>query len=148
MDQLSLSQSQTSLLYMKDDWVWQMALHEKQWTENHLKQFYIHKHQKWDAQTNWCTDRQNHHRLLTTLCCTWELGSIVKSVHQTYSKAPLEQGTWQKYPAVIHSIITYITFIHTCESVHLLCELLHGLVRKGLLAPCKNKDIWFPIACN
>lgn len=42
MDQLSLSQSQTPLLYMKDDWVWQMALHEKQWTENHLKQFHIH----------------------------------------------------------------------------------------------------------
>lgn len=45
MDELTLSQSQTPLFYVKDDWIWQMALHDKQRTENHLKNN-IHNYQK------------------------------------------------------------------------------------------------------
>lgn len=57
MDQLSLSQSQTPLLYMKDDWLWQMALHEKQWAENHLKQFHIHTRSEMRRLTGAPTDK-------------------------------------------------------------------------------------------
>lgn len=35
--QLALSQSETPLLYVDDYWIWQVAPHDKQWTENHLK---------------------------------------------------------------------------------------------------------------
>lgn len=42
MDQLALSQPQTSLLYVDEYWIWQVAPHYKQGTENHLKHG-IHK---------------------------------------------------------------------------------------------------------
>lgn len=38
MNELALSQAETPLLYVQDDWVRQMALHDKQRAENHLKQ--------------------------------------------------------------------------------------------------------------
>lgn len=57
-DELTLSQSQTPLLYMEDDWIWQMALHDKQWTENHLKQVHSHKHQNRVVQNNWRTEKK------------------------------------------------------------------------------------------
>lgn len=57
MNELALSQSQTPLLYMKDDWVWQMALHDKQWAENHLKQFHSPKCEKRVVQNNCCAER-------------------------------------------------------------------------------------------
>lgn len=63
MNELTLSQSQTPLLYMKDDWVWQMALHDEQRTENHLKQFHM-------SEMLRPTGAHQQHRLLTTLCCT------------------------------------------------------------------------------
>lgn len=56
MDELALSQSQTPLLYVKDDWIWQMALHDKQRTENHLKQFHSPKYQTRVAQNNCCAE--------------------------------------------------------------------------------------------
>lgn len=46
MNELTLAESQTPLLYVKDDWIWQMALHHKQRTENHLRQIHSHKYQK------------------------------------------------------------------------------------------------------
>lgn len=64
MNELTLSESQTPFLYMKDDWIWQMALHDKQWTENHLKQFHSHKYQRWVVQNNWCTSQITYHSLL------------------------------------------------------------------------------------
>ncbi len=38
MYQLALSQPETPLLYVQDDWIWQVAPHDKQWTKNHLRQ--------------------------------------------------------------------------------------------------------------
>lgn len=149
MNELSLSQSQTPLLYVKDDWIWQMALHDKQWTENHLKtvaQSQISEVSCGEQLVHW----EKHYRLPTTLCCTWELGSSIMTVHHTYSREPLEQGTWWKQPAVIQGI----TSIHTLNNWVILLTIylckyrgdLHG--RMGQNTKLEFVQTWWRPAGN